>query len=315
MTSTLVEIPFKTFQNRDGTQSPIHMDVHIPPSATPANPAPVLLWWHGGALVQGSRKGLAPHFRQAPQLHNICVVAPDYRLAPQVRFPTILTDVVDALNYLATPAFAEATDGKVDTSRIILAGSSAGGWLALLAGTGIAVENLHVRERIKAIAAIYPMSTLNDSFWTTKQRPLSYAENGRIYEAREQAGALDEEGPIVTSVTLDSPRGAFFMYITQEAILPELLLKGTNLDAAHFGVPDGLRAGLVESMPPTFIIHGDADDKVPIRQATQVVDAAHEAGFKDVIFETAAGQNHMYDLAPDQTMDSLYTFVNRVLVQ
>lgn len=35
----------------------IKLDVTIPSTATTAAPAPALLWWHGGGLLQGTRKG------------------------------------------------------------------------------------------------------------------------------------------------------------------------------------------------------------------------------------------------------------------
>lgn len=44
-----------TFKQADGLD--IKADVLLPPGATKESPAPVLLWWHGGGLLQGTRKG------------------------------------------------------------------------------------------------------------------------------------------------------------------------------------------------------------------------------------------------------------------
>ncbi|KAE8203861.1 hypothetical protein CF327_g7750, partial [Tilletia walkeri] len=88
----------------------------------------------------GTVSGLAPHLHAAPEKHGIAVVSADYRLAPQARMPSILSDISDALHFLQSPKFEPRTGEKLDTSRIALSGSSAGGWLALLAGTGYGFE-------------------------------------------------------------------------------------------------------------------------------------------------------------------------------
>lgn len=49
MTSKPVEIPFKQADGLD-----IYMDVFLSPTASAENPAPILLWWHGGGLLQAS---------------------------------------------------------------------------------------------------------------------------------------------------------------------------------------------------------------------------------------------------------------------
>ncbi len=32
----------------------LYLDVYVPSSATPSAPVPVILWWHGGGLIQVS---------------------------------------------------------------------------------------------------------------------------------------------------------------------------------------------------------------------------------------------------------------------
>jgi acetyl esterase/lipase len=36
---------------------PISLDIYLPDTASADKPVPVLIWWHGGGLLQGTRKG------------------------------------------------------------------------------------------------------------------------------------------------------------------------------------------------------------------------------------------------------------------
>ncbi len=49
--------------------------------------------------------------------------------------PGILADCADAMAFVRSLAFKEATGSCVDASRLFVSGSSAGGWLALLVRT------------------------------------------------------------------------------------------------------------------------------------------------------------------------------------
>ncbi|TFK57021.1 alpha/beta-hydrolase, partial [Heliocybe sulcata] len=125
---------FKTF-GEDAI--PIELDVYVPSTVDAHDkPLPVLVWFHGGGLLQGYRGRVAPHFLHGVTKYNHVLVSPDYRLAPQARMPEIVSDVADALAFVrdALPAkLASDANVKIDTARIATCGSSAGGWLSLLA--------------------------------------------------------------------------------------------------------------------------------------------------------------------------------------
>ncbi|KAE8208487.1 hypothetical protein CF319_g9560, partial [Tilletia indica] len=106
--------------------------------------------------------------------------------------PSILSDISDALHFLQSPKFEPSTGEKLDTSRIALSGSSAGGWLALLAGTGYGFEACGVKapllDSIRGIAAIYPITSLTDDFWLKRQHPVSFAPASRQVEEESTRG-------------------------------------------------------------------------------------------------------------------------------
>jgi acetyl esterase len=87
---------------------------------------PCTLYLHGGGWVIGN---LESHDRLCRQLANearICVVAVDYRLAPEHRFPAAIDDSASAWRWL----HEQASDLQIDSARLGVAGDSAGGNLA-----------------------------------------------------------------------------------------------------------------------------------------------------------------------------------------
>ena len=88
---------------------------------------PVLLYLHGGGFVIG---GLQTHdslCRQLALRSGGAVLALDYRLAPEHRFPTAVDDAWAAMHWLAGPG---AQQLGLDGRRLAVGGDSAGGTLA-----------------------------------------------------------------------------------------------------------------------------------------------------------------------------------------
>jgi acetyl esterase/lipase len=282
------------------------MDVYIPGSASPENPAPVFLWWHGGGLLQGTRKAVVPHMLSAPDKHKICLISPDYRLAPQTRIPDILSDCRDAMEFLHSSEFAAATGNRIDPTKIVLSGSSAGGWLSLLNGIGIGYKasGLKPPRPVSGIAALYPITDLLDPFWHTQQRPTSYMD--RVIPKEEVETFLDPNSPKTSGSAVTAPRAIFYHYMVQEGILTSLLLDRTNIPPNAYSIAENLKSGLF-TPPPTYIIHGTIDDKVPIVQATDVVEAYKQIGYP-VHYVEMPGLDHSFDKDPTYEMLDMYEF-------
>ena len=86
---------------------------------------PALLWIHGGGYVLGNPDiddGLCEQFVIAA---NCVTVSVDYRLAPEYPYPAAIEDCYAALKWMV----AEAEELCIDTSRVAVAGASAGGGL------------------------------------------------------------------------------------------------------------------------------------------------------------------------------------------
>jgi acetyl esterase len=93
------------------------------------DPLPALLYLHGGGFVIG---GLETHdslCRQLALRSGGAVLALDYRLAPEHRFPAAVDDAFGALQWLHGHAAALG----LDATRLAIGGDSAGGTLAAVA--------------------------------------------------------------------------------------------------------------------------------------------------------------------------------------
>lgn len=167
-------------------------------------------------LIEYHRSGTSPHQLSSPSKHNLCFISADYRLAPQTRLPGILADCKDAISFIRSPKFASLTSNRIDASKLILSGSSAGGFLALLAGTGIGYTacGLEKPEPVTGIAAFYSITDLEDPFWTTKQHPVSYFK--RVIGKEEVEPFISPDDTKVVSSALDSKRSIFYHYMVQE---------------------------------------------------------------------------------------------------
>jgi acetyl esterase len=90
------------------------------------SPAPAVIYCHSGALVLGN---LDTDHRQCVEFARrgqCTVISVDYRLAPENPFPAALDDAVAVLEWAAD----SGAELQIDTSRLAVAGSSAGGALA-----------------------------------------------------------------------------------------------------------------------------------------------------------------------------------------
>jgi acetyl esterase len=108
---------------RDGAALPARL--YAPSETT----LPGLLYLHGGGFTIGSLETHDSLLRQLALRSGAAIVAMDYRLAPEHRFPTAVNDTFDALQWLAANGASLAIDAK----RLAVGGDSAGGTLAAVA--------------------------------------------------------------------------------------------------------------------------------------------------------------------------------------
>ncbi|KAI8150064.1 alpha/beta hydrolase fold-domain-containing protein [Fennellomyces sp. T-0311] len=128
------------------------------PLGTENEVLPVILYFHGGGFVFGSKYSHSKGIREICIGAHAAAIFVDYSLAPEAKYPTAHSQCFSALNWL----LEHGSDINVDTSRIAVCGDSAGGNLA----SAIA---LMAKEKfpnnIKSQVLIYPwVSPTYDSF-------------------------------------------------------------------------------------------------------------------------------------------------------
>lgn len=132
---------------RDPALAPLRARLYRPAAASGA---PLMVYLHGGGWCLGSLEshdGLCRHLAHLSGM-NVCAV--DYRLAPEHRFPAALDDAWEATRWLAS----QAAQLHSDPQRLVLAGDSAGGNLAIACGLRARDEGW---QGIAAQLLLYPV--------------------------------------------------------------------------------------------------------------------------------------------------------------
>lgn len=209
------------------------LDLHLPAGA--AKPYPVIVQIHGGAFAGGDKADMQLRPVLAALQRGYAVVAINYRLSGEARFPAQIQDVKAAIRWVR----ANATRLGLDTSKVAAWGNSAGGHLAALAGTSEGVRELED-------------PTLGNP-----------DQSSRVQAVVDWYGPIDflQMDPQFQASGLGRPDHS-------PATSPE----GRLLGAALADVPDRVAAANPETYitpgdPPFFIQHGTRDPLVPTQQS------------------------------------------------
>jgi acetyl esterase/lipase len=109
-----------------GPHGPIPLRVYRPAGVPAATPLPACVFFHGGGWVIGDLDTYDVLGRQLTAGSGVSVIAVDYRLAPEHRFPAAVDDAWAATRWVV----AHAGELGLDASRLAVGGDSAGGNLA-----------------------------------------------------------------------------------------------------------------------------------------------------------------------------------------
>nr|OQO22413.1 hypothetical protein B0A51_09821 [Rachicladosporium sp. CCFEE 5018] len=321
MSPRATTVTYKTVGKLD-----IPLDIYLPEQ--PTSPPPVFLWFHGGGLLQGHRSKVPPHFLRSISKYNIALISADYRLAPQVGVQDIFEDVKDCIAFIRNQSgLVKHLDAsaKIDTSRLAVSGSSAGGYLAFLAG-------LYVDPKPNVILPIYPITDPLGYFFTTPQPGPLFRDGGEVSstppkealkamleegnEAEVPAAFRDPKAEIVANNSPDSARNKMYGYMLAAANLAELL--HLNVGEDSYRDPENNKWRVAKSvaahgLPPTYVVHGDVDRAVGVDQADEVVGVCVGEGM-NIQYERLQGKDHLFDVFNEQEdMEGMYAFMTKHL--
>src|SRR6201996_649148 len=138
-----------TGQNITAAWGSIHLRIYTPKNAK--GNLPVIVYYHGGGFVIGGIKAYDASANILADKTGAIVVSVGYRLAPQFKYPYAHNDAFTAYQWVVH----NAATFKGDSTKIAVAGESAGGNLAL--STAIKARDKKVGLPA-AILAIYPVA-------------------------------------------------------------------------------------------------------------------------------------------------------------
>ncbi|MFI7322834.1 alpha/beta hydrolase fold domain-containing protein [Streptomyces venezuelae] len=196
-------------------------------------PRPAVVWVHGGGWNRGHRSQ-NPAWNRWFNARGWSVFDIDYRLAPRATQLDQIGDVKCAVGWVRRHARVYG----VDPDRLLLAGSSAGGNLAL------AAAYTEGDDRVPASCGVRDSSV---------------------------AGVLSLYGPT------DMRRLIAGTALRRDPMIPRLMGGSAATAPARYrlGSPARLVRG---DVPPTLLLHGSADRAVPVAQARELARRLKQAG-------------------------------------
>jgi len=283
-----------TFAELSGFR-PLTLDLYLPPGGNgPPGPGPkalkpAVIFIHGGAFRHRTARD-GGTFRDFPAVlaavaaRGYVVASVNYRFVGEARFPGPVQDVEMAIRWLRI----HATDYGVDPARFVAWGSSAGGQIATLIGTGCGIKAL--------------------------EPPVPSKTNGPLPSVCVQ-GVIDWYGLIdlESNPAELGKAGLPGIHAAEDAYL--------GCEAAR--CPPGLArsasplAYIASSDPPFLIQHGAADVTVSPKQSQRLYAALHAAGVPAelVVYPNVA---HGFAKAPEggpddainqQALDKVFEFL------
>ena len=137
-----------------GTNARDKLDVYRPVSSASSGttvPKPVVVFFYGGAWDSGDKSGYL-FVAEALTSRGYVVVIPNYRLYPEVTFPTYMDDAALALKW----TFDNVAQYGGDPARVVVMGHSAGAQLAaLVAYDGKYLQRSGIdKRRIKGVVSL-----------------------------------------------------------------------------------------------------------------------------------------------------------------
>jgi acetyl esterase/lipase len=194
---------------------------------------------------------------------------------PKFTIPEILDDMHRAVRFIRT----HAADYAIDPDQIGIYGGSAGGHLSLMQGTAGKDGQAEAKDpverassRVQAVACFFP--------------PTDFLNYGKLGGDAIGRGILEAFAAAFDFHEFD-PKRHKYAEIVDQGRIREI---GRQISpVTHVSSDD----------PPTLIIHGDADQLVPIQQAHRMIEALKAAGVEAELITKPGAAHGWPDLPKD----------------
>ena len=251
------------------------LDVYLPDEGK--GPFPVIVAIHGGSFVKGDKRD----FQIVPMLEalkrNYAVVAVNYRLSQEAKFPSQIQDIKAAIRWIR----AKGDSYSLNQNKIAVWGDSAGGNLAALAGTSVGVKEL------EDIAMGNPEQSSRVDAVVDWYGPINFLTMGNQLKQNNQ-----------------NPRKSNSSYTgksKEEA--PELYTAASPETYIHTG------------MPPFLIQHGNRDQIIPFQQSVDfAAQLEKNSGKGMVVLDVVENANHLDEkFTTPENIEKVLNFLDSVL--
>ena len=254
------------FATIDGVE--LLLNLHLPAGV---ERPPLMLFIHGGGWKNGDRNRCRLAWVAR---HGYAVASIEYRLSHEAIFPAQIHDCKGALRWLR----GNQNTYGFDATRVVVAGTSAGGHLAALMGTSGAVDELEGKS------GGYP------------------EQSSRVQGVIDYYGPSDfilrsEHHPAKT----DQPSGSVYQLVGGPVKETQVLARLAS-PVHHVSKDD----------PPLLILHGDKDRTVQLRQSEHLANLYRERGL-DVILHVEPGKGHGWNPPSDAERKQVLEFLQRHL--
>lgn len=237
-------ITYVKSSNREST-----LDLYVRKDATVQHPT--VIYIHGGGWTRDSKEArgmmIQPYLAMGMNVVNV-----EYRLADVAPAPAAVEDTRCALKWV----LSHAQGYGIDPQRLVLAGDSAGGHLALITGF------------LPASAGMERQCARND-----------YLGREPVPAEMKVAAIINWYGIADVSELLDGPR----MYAGAVAWL------GAQPDREAIAKRVSPLTYVRPGVPPVFTIHGDRDMTVPHTQSVRLHQALTKAGVQNELLTMPGG--------------------------
>lgn len=157
-----------------------------------ALPGRVILYLHGGAYTAGSPRSHRPMVARIAEAARSVAVAADYRLGPENRFPAAVEDSVAVYRALLA--------GGSEPKRVIVAGDSAGGGLALALALALKAEGLPQPAGFFVISPWADLTQSGASYASKAETDPMISKAGLDQNALMYVGGLDARDALASPV-------------------------------------------------------------------------------------------------------------------
>ena len=283
------EVQKQTYTYKKVGQLEIKADVYRPDAD---GPRPVLVWVHGGALINGNREGIDTRLKDAMLKDGYVVVSLDYRLAPETQLPEIVADLEDGLRWVHDrgPELFGA-----NANRVAVAGGSAGGYMTLTAG-------FRAKPRPVALVAFWGYGELVGAWYS---QPSLHPRHNQAKVSREKAYEQISGPPIADNRDRKGDGGMFYNYCRQTGTWPKAVSGWDPLQEPEKFAPYMPLKNVTKDYPPTLLIHGETDTDVPYEESVLMSDELARQGVPHRLIGLA-GAEHGLQGGDKNQIDAAY---------